>query len=155
MNTPPKKLLRHVERAAELRVSGLSWQQVAQKMRRKVNTVRQWTSRYPEHWKQLIERARQVLADEGADEAVSVLRTQLRGQEDKVSQVAARELINNKRSLDVSSPPPVPSVLHRFVDYLEGLSDEQFASLLGDRALEHAGRPTIAMADVETPPSEA
>ncbi|MSR53759.1 MAG: hypothetical protein EXS09_10785 [Gemmataceae bacterium] len=155
MNTPPKRLQRPVERAAELRVSGLSWPQVAQKMCRNVKTIQEWQRYYPEHWKQLVETARQAQADEGADEAVSVLRNQLRGEEYKVTQVAARELISNKRSLDVASTPPVPSVLHRFVDYLEGLTDEQFTTLVGERNLEITGRPPVAVVDVENPPGAA
>ena len=155
MKTPTARLEKDVKRAAELRVSGLSWEQVAKKMRRNAGTIHHWPSNYPEHWEQLSDAARRALTYEASDEAVSVLRTQLRGKEDKVSQVAAKELMHNKQSLDGASTPYVPSNLHRFADYLEGLSDDEFTSLMGDNHLEHLGRPPVVPLELETAPSEA
>jgi len=155
MQAPPKRLIRQVHRAAELRVSGLSWAQVAQKMRRKIRTIQNWPSLYPEYWKQVVEAARKALADESADEAVSVLRTHLRGTEEKVSQVAAKELIHNKRSLDDAANAVIPSALHQFVDHLEGLSDVEFATLMGDCDLELLRRLPVVPVELETAASEA
>ena len=75
-NQPPSDKL--LFEAVELRIAGLKWEIVAEKLNRAFDTIRKWPMRYPDRWQAAIERAEQRLTIDSNAESVVVLRNMLR-----------------------------------------------------------------------------
>jgi len=54
MFTPPARIARAVERAAQLRATGMGYVEIARQLNRPVSTVVNWPWRYRDYWNQLI-----------------------------------------------------------------------------------------------------
>ena len=57
MHIPSARTRRDMELAAELRVAGATWDDIAEKLKRHPNLVLRWTSRYREEWEQMLRAA--------------------------------------------------------------------------------------------------
>ena len=90
-NHPPSDKL--LLEAVELRIGGLRWEIVAEKLKRAFNTVRKWPMRYPERWEAAIERAEQRQTVDSNAESVVVLRNMLRADDIKMRWHAAKTLV--------------------------------------------------------------
>jgi hypothetical protein len=138
MDIPPSNLVYLVERAAELRAAGNSWEQTAQKLGRCADTIRNWPRRYRAFWDQAIAIARRNTAADAGDEGLAILRTLLRSDDDKVRREASVRLLDLRP--DAGDTPAASNELVRFVEFLEGLSDAELDSLLGpDIGVDCAG----------------
>lgn len=149
MSIPPPKLVYFVERAAELRAQGLSWDQVAQKLGRRVRTVHDWRYRYRAFWDQAIALARQEIAHDCGDEALAVVRQLTRSKDENISRAAANRLLEFRPETDTSAVLS-PEFL-RFIQFLEGLSDDQLDSLLGFDVRHDDRRPESNPAEPPRP----
>ena len=132
-----------VRTAAELRAGGASWPVVGRAVGRGARTVSRWPFFYAAKWAEFLAAASTDLLNEAAAESLLVLRRQLRSKSELASREAAGKIIRyhtTVRAKDSSLPPPLaadrpirPSAL-AFAEYLEGLSDAEFAELdLQDR----------------------
>lgn len=155
MSHPPLRLERTIIHAAELRVAGLSWAQVAKRLRRKQSTISKWPTIYRAFWEAQVAAARQATAHEATDEAVAVLRSHLRDAPAKLSQDAARHILQHCDKADGSTKVPSISELHRLVDQLEEMTDEEFATLLALDPEEHADAQANLDVDASNPPCTA
>ena len=125
-----------LNRAAELRAAGGTWEAVAAKLHRSADAVRKWPRDYADRWKIAIREAERRLVCEAAAESVLVLRTLLRSEDEKVCRDAARSLTDLR--LDLSkleiaagseSAPPLTSEAARILAFLDGHADEELARL--------------------------
>jgi hypothetical protein len=115
--------MRLLELAAEKRAAGLSWAAVADAVKRKAEVVQRWPTRYPEIWRRLLQAAREQHAQDAGNEALSTLRSHLRSKNEKLSQDAAKKLIDH-------CPPASQSAATDDVDsYLASCDDETALSL--------------------------
>jgi hypothetical protein len=155
MTHPPPNLVAVIEKAAELRAAGFTWAGVAKELDRPQNTVEKWPTRYPDFWAARLAAARAELRDGAADESVAVLRSLLRSDDEKVQRDAARDLLT-RAAPKVEAEPPKRSDLHRLADFLEGLSDDERRTLLGDDLPDDAPRPALPsrLEDAATGPDE-
>src|SRR5947209_3977134 len=137
---PPKKSLRMLERAIQLRAQGVTWAEVGKRLGKDPSYCRSWPSRYREFWATRLADARAEHHDEITDETWATLRRQMRAEDPKPVQEATRMLVtlgSRRRpaaaaAIDVNllaAPPPDP---------VEGLSDAEFRdyllALLADEA---------------------
>lgn len=147
MSGPPKKLIYLIERAAELRAAGNSWEQTGQKLGKSGRTVRTWRYRYRAFWDQTIAAARREVAADAADEGLAILRSVARSDDEKVRRDASARLVDLRTPDD--DAPAGNNELIRFVEFLESLTDDQLDSLLG---VEHRGDdPRSTGGSAETP----
>lgn len=123
-------------RAAELRAAGSSWDIVAAKLHRAVDTVRRWPCLDPKRWQSALHAAEHRLLAEVGAESVLVLRALLRSNDDKVRRDAARTLVELRLELaqrdsttSADAAPPLTSAARDLVAFLEGHSDEELARL--------------------------
>ncbi|HVK14601.1 MAG TPA: hypothetical protein VM597_38035 [Gemmataceae bacterium] len=151
MHYPPPDLLPAVERAAELRAAGFAWKSVAEELDRPWKTVEKWPRLYPDFWADRLAAARAELRDGAADEAVAVLRNLLRSDDEKIQRDASRDLLD-RAAPKAEAEPPKRSDLHRLADFLEGLSDDDRRTLLGDDLPDDAPRPAVQAAPEHDPP---
>jgi hypothetical protein len=152
MHTPPEKIVRLVERAAELRAAGHTWEQIAKKLRRSL-AIRGWRRRYPEFWNRAIADARRELAAQASAEGLTVLRNLLLSQDEKVRRDASARLLALRPNDDLPQPPP--SDLLRYVQILEGMTDDDLESLLAESVRAVAARPEHPAAGDPNPASAA
>jgi hypothetical protein len=141
MHTPPPDLVEAVERAAELRAVGNGWERVARELGMPVPTIRGWSRTYREYWDQLSAIFGRSWTLELRTEAFGYLQKLLRSGDEKVCQIAAKELIaaTEKIALPQNNEPAPMSELCRFAARLEELSDDELAELLdADRRREAA-----------------
>lgn len=145
MKMPPKRLVPLVNRAAELRVDGKSFEHIAAALERDEATVHSWTTRFPEYWEQATGELRRKAAVIASDEARVVLRSFLRSDAGALAKDAAKTL---HQDVD-AAPLPVGEVDHLLplLELLRTMSDEQLTSLLGDPGLVDADGPTAPEAD--------
>ncbi len=129
MLKPPEHLVAQVERAAELRAAGHSWEYVAREIERPYQTVYSWPRFYRDYWNGLIADARRAVAVESSTEARAVLRNMLRSDDEKMQRDAACELLKSEPKLEPAKPL-AKSEFHRIADFLEGLPDDERTSLL-------------------------
>jgi hypothetical protein len=132
---PPDELLRT---AAEMRAGGASWPAVGKAVGRCAATVSRWPFFYAARWADYLAEASTDLLTEAAAESLLVLRRQLRSKSELASRDAAGKIIRfhtTTRAKDHALPAPLaadrpvrPSVL-ALSEYLEGLSDAEFAHL--------------------------
>ncbi len=126
-----------IARAAELRVAGEKWQTVAAEIGRSVVTVTGWPKRHPELWKKHYARAVAEQLKDAASEAMHTLRKLMRSPQEEVQQLAAQKILQlreaRERAAQQKGKPvgsPVPEV-RQLVDYLEGMTHEQFYDSFG------------------------
>jgi hypothetical protein len=151
MKHPPTRIVRAFRRAARLRAQGVGWERVAEILRRKVETIEEWPDDYPEYWDMVYARQDRHAHIESLAESRKYLRIQLRDQNAKICQGAARGLGA------MPEPPTIPdcsnrdSDLHRFVDEMEGLSHEEHRKLLDEDIARHLRRTQDQHADLHEP----
>jgi hypothetical protein len=92
MKQPTPAVLSNLREAAELRVGGLSWEAVGERLHRSPETCRHWPLTYPEQWQALYRAAEERLINEAGAEAVLVLRQLLRSEDEKVRRDVAKLL---------------------------------------------------------------
>ena len=125
------KMVRLLERAADLRAAGNSWEQIAKKVHRNIDAVRAWPHEFAEVWDRRFTESSRRLGAEAEAEARAVLRVLLRDDDSKVKREAAKHLFDHaRRNAVVGDLPSHTSEFHRLADYLEGLSDEDRQSFL-------------------------
>lgn len=125
-----------LNRAAELRAAGSTWEAVAAKIHRAADAVRKWPRDYADRWKIALREAERRLVCEAAAESVLVLRTLLRSEDEKVCRDAARSLTDlrldwSKLELAAGSESaqPLTSDSARILAFLDGHPDEELARL--------------------------
>jgi hypothetical protein len=153
MRTPPKHLVRRVERAAELRAGGHSWEQIGKKFGCAAETARNWRKAYRGFWEDSIAAARREVANEAADQGLVVLRNLLASDDEKVR----RDVSSRLAELRVDEPAATDrdDDIHLFVEYLRGLSDDKLDLLLGECNAADARRPAGDATDGRDPASAA
>ena len=82
-----------IERAAELRAKGSSWEAVAQEMGLPASTLRLWPTKYADCWLASFRRAETDVFTEAVAEAIRALRKQLRSEEPVDVRDAAKQLL--------------------------------------------------------------
>lgn len=119
---------RSLERAAELKAGGSSWESIAIVMHRKIHTVKAWPQFYADEWQQLFAKFEKQFLDEATAELVVALRKQLRVEAGTVSIQAADKLIKYRVSCKKSTPKPtnhvVPTAEERELRFAKELEDE-------------------------------
>lgn len=141
---PPAEEL--LEKAAELRASGASWEAVAAAVGRAAETVKRWPRLYQKKWEHLLSKAEKQQLREATAESLHTLRRQLRLPDDKASRDAAQKVMQFRlavaKSVNTKSAGKKPTTTRfsRICAYLESLDDEQLSHLLEDllRPGEHA-----------------
>jgi hypothetical protein len=136
--------LRTVERAIDLRARGHNWDQVAQKLQKTVEEVREWPHQYAEFWTRRLTIAHRELDSETISEARTILRHHLRTGDPKEARDIARVLFDHARRSQVppaESEPARDSEYHQIADFLEGLSDEDRRAILEDEPADEPQGP--------------
>jgi hypothetical protein len=136
--------LRTVERAIDLRARGYSWDQVAEKLQRKIEEIRGWPNQYAEFWARRLAVAHRELDSETIAEARAILRRHLRTDNLKEACDIARVLFDHARRSQVppaESEPTRESEYHQIADFLEGLSDEDRRAILEDEPSDEPQGP--------------
>jgi transposase len=126
--------------AVEMRVGGLRWEHVAERLRRSAETVRKWPMRYPERWQAAASAAERRMSVDSQGEAVLVLRNLLRDKDTKVQWHAANSLINmrlgiNKlelRALLHAAPGEPADKAKLLKELLEDYTDEHLVQLANE-----------------------
>jgi hypothetical protein len=132
-NQPSEDELRTVERAIDLRARGHTWDQVAQKLQKTIEEVREWPNHYAEFWARRLAAAHRELDSETIAEARTILRRHLRTDNLKEACDIARVLLDHARRSQIppaESEPARESEYHQIADFLEGLSDEDRRAIL-------------------------
>ena len=101
-----ERMQRVLERAAEMKAAGSSWEAIANALQRKVQTAKKWSRVYANAWQELFGKFEKQFLDEAAAESVLALRRQLRADEATVSIRAAEKLIRYRISRGNSTPTP-------------------------------------------------
>jgi hypothetical protein len=153
MLMPSQKVRRFMLRAADLRATGHTWQQVGRKMHKTGEAVRSWTKRFPEYWEEVLTEARREVAGEARDEGLTALRTLLRSGDDKVKCNASTKLAGMPKDAEKSSA--TAEELMKFVQFLEGLSDEELESFMGEEEAQGESVSPGGAADAADSPSAA
>ena len=122
------RFLHALERAAEMKAAGSSWEAIATALHRKLQTVKQWSRLYANEWQELFAKYEKQLLDEATAESVLALRKQLRADEATVSIQAADKLIRYRISRAKSTPKPTandgPTAEERDLQFAKELEDE-------------------------------
>jgi hypothetical protein len=121
-----------------MRAGGASWPAVGKAVGRSAATVGRWPCFYAARWAEYLAEASTDLLNEAAAESLLVLRRQLRSKSELASRDAAGKIIRfhtATRAKDQTLPAPLeadgpvrPSV-RALSEYLEGMSDAEFAHL--------------------------
>ena len=77
-----------LRQAADLRVVGHPWEEVAKKLKRKVKTCLNWPSAHPALWKSLYREAQERRFDQTSNECHSLLVGLTRSKDEKVRERA-------------------------------------------------------------------
>ena len=88
-----ERMQRVLERAAEMKAAGSSWEAIANALQRKVQTAKKWSRVYANEWQELFGKFEKQFVDEAAAESVLALRKQLRIEKSTLSVQAADKLI--------------------------------------------------------------
>jgi len=153
MNMPSKKLIPLIERAAQLRAIGQTWDQIARKMHRSGDDIRRWPKRFPEFWETVISESRREAVCEARDEGVTALRTLARSKNEKVKCSASTKLAGLPK--DGEKPTATPEELVKFIQFLEGLDDEELESFMREDEAQEQTVPPSGDPDAADPPSAA
>ncbi len=104
MESMPKSVIR----AAEARAQGWSWTTAAKEAGWTLHGLRQWIRQHESSWFRELYRARREAHAAACDEAIAILRQQLRSTEDKTTFQAASTLATK---LPTRKPkPPAPNM---------------------------------------------
>jgi len=125
---PQPKTLEALDRAAELRAEGLSWEKVRVKLhaedlmhRCDERSMRHITREYPDVWKRVFrEKLDQFVQSDVETEALTTQRQLLRSEDERIRQSAAHSLLNHSRAMrakhiklsGAENEPPVAMVYH-------------------------------------------
>ena len=138
-----ERMQRALERAAEMKAAGSSWEAIAIALQRTVQTVKKWPRVYANEWQVMFGQFEKQFVDEAAAESVLALRKQLRIEKSTLSVRAADKLIRYRISRAKSTPAPPPN---------EGMSAEerdlQFTKEMEEEARQ-AERTAAALAASE------
>jgi phytoene dehydrogenase-like protein len=141
MTVPPRKLMRAIAKAAELRTFGLNWEQIGDKLHRSADTVRKWPSVYRDYWQQLVNGSRSERDDEAGDEALAVLRSLLRSENDKIRLNSAKLLLKLREETKTNAAATAKaSEWDAFMEHLEGLSDDDLRTFFSDNLRQYLER---------------
>jgi len=101
VSKPTKETKTRIKEAAQLRVGGMSWDNVAAKYGYKNARSASWTltQMHPDLWRLEYEAARELYLDEIEAEAALTQRQLLRHEDARIRQMAAHSLLNHCRSL--------------------------------------------------------
>ncbi len=135
VNTPPTTAT--LRKAADLRAAGNPWDAIGAAVGCSGKTVRKWPLKYPARWRQALRAAeRRTLLDATA-EAIMVLRTHLRADDEKTVREAAAKLVQIRVALDrarkTKKQQPAgtdpPGYADRLVRHARSLTREQLREL--------------------------
>ena len=141
--------------AAEKRVAGETWVAIARAVNRSVRTVQTWPKRFPELWKKHYAKAEATLMKEASSEAMHTLRKLMRSESEPVQQLAAQKILQLQEARakptrqsghDGADGSSIPEI-RQIVDYLEGLTHEQFTEQFGT---PEPGMVVAALAEIES-----
>ena len=130
-----ERMQRALERAAEMKAAGSSWEAIAIALQRTVQTVKKWPRVYANEWQVMFGQFEKQFVDEAAAESVLALRKQLRIEKSTLSVRAADKLIRYRISRAKSTPAPPPPN--------EGMSAEE-RDLQFTKELEEEARQAAA-----------
>ena len=130
MSIPPPAVERLLERAAELRAAGVSWEVVGQKLHRHRDTCSRWPRLYPEIWKRLVAATRAEQRQNAADEAMTVLRTLLRSDDEKIKRDVGRILFAGINPPQRRGPQTDDERIEEYCDDLDPNDAEQIDRIL-------------------------
>src|SRR5262249_44684509 len=114
MKLPPQELRALVHLAAQLRATGNSWEKVAKQVGRSARTCRHWPLTYADFWHRVFLKTELQFIAAAANDAITLLRSQLVLPDAKISQGAARCLAQFRGrtlplELRTGFPPRKPS----------------------------------------------
>ena len=133
--TLPADLRALIEQAAELRAGGTAWVAVGREVNRAADTCRRWPHLYPSVWRPAFAAALKRHLLDGGAEALAVLRTHLRNEDDKVQRDAARALLTLvRRGPKGKGQRRTGRPAGELAAYVEGLSEAELAKLVGELA---------------------
>jgi transposase len=89
---PKPRVMRLMERVAELRAQGTSWSAIAEAVHRPLTTIEAWLRQYRAVWERLLRDAEGRRFREAGAEALQFLRKLLRSKDEKVTRDVARTL---------------------------------------------------------------
>jgi hypothetical protein len=134
-NTPPTAAA--LRKAADLRAAGTPWDAVGAAVGCSGATARKWPLKYPARWRSALRAAeRRTLLDATA-EAILVLRTHLRADDEKTVREAAAKLVQIRVALDRGRKPSAkqpagtdpPGYADRLVRHARSLTRDQLREL--------------------------
>ena len=142
MVTPKVSTQELLERAAELRATGASWESIAMAVGRTTETVRRWPRVYRVVWNRRLATAERQIIAQATAEAVAALRQQIRSQDEKIARDAAHKLVQmrmmferTKRQRQQPKRKPARRTNtdgQRIAHHLRTLTDAQIDSLLDE-----------------------
>jgi hypothetical protein len=139
--------------AAELRVAGVSWEEIARRVRRAVSSVRQWPSHYAARWHRFRMAAEQQQLADATVESIHTLRRLLRSKDEKTCREAAAKLIQYRAASGRLRRRGTRSTLtsgaadaKALCKILHGLDDAGLARLIAE-LLESSANPGRGAAD--------
>jgi len=130
--------------AAEARARGASWPAAAEEAKWELAGLRLWVRDHPREWARTLGRARRDNRDAACDEAVAVLRRQLRSDTDKTAFQAAAALAGRFGQARRRAAPADKAEADDPVQaYYDGLTDDErqdlAAALDEDERIEETG----------------
>ncbi len=146
-----------LEKMAEWRARGLSWEAVGREVKKSESTLHRWTKEFPREWQAALRKFETMIRREALAESVLTLRKMLRSEDEKIGRSAAAELIRfvtskqivNKKTHSTSNPGT--SEIAAIAEFVGGLSDDEMAILL--RELQ--SRPADSGTDADASPEAA
>ena len=123
------RLLHVIQRAAEMKASGSSWQSIATASKRTLKTVKEWPQIHADLWQELFAKYEKQFLEEATAESVIALRKQLRADAATVSIQAADKLIKyrvsrGKSTLKSAISPVVTTAEERDRRFAKELREE-------------------------------
>lgn len=120
-----------LQKAAQLRRGGASWSEIALVVGRNRQTVRNWSTEHSQEWQAAIDaleksESLETNIENAAREAILILRSLLRSQDEKIQRDAAKTLLD----LNTSHSSPSHSKLAILAQMVEGLNDHDLFQLL-------------------------
>jgi hypothetical protein len=92
--------------AAQMRVTGHTWAEVAAKVERAAERIRHWPYDYPNEWRCYFREAERIMLADVASEARQVLRRLLRSQNENVQFRAAQQALKIRETDRTRELPP-------------------------------------------------
>lgn len=94
-----------IEKIAELKAGGQSWERIARETGLSTHTLRRWRTANADVWTNSFRRAEMELFSDALAEAVIALRKQLRGEKPEIVREAAKQLLTFRVQLQKLLPP--------------------------------------------------